>query len=207
MYGLINRSVQCFLEDTYGRDLWDEIVRKTGLEFRDFEAMLSYPDEMTDDILDTACDELRRDRSSLLEDLGTYLVTNPNMNTVRRLLRFGGHTFEEFLYSLDDLHDRVKLAVPDLELPKMELRQYNAQTYALIFNWKQAGFGAVMEGILLGLADDYGALVVLETDLSLSEEGVCEVLRIELMAVDFSDGRDFALGRKSDEKLIKKKAS
>ncbi len=62
----------------------------------------------------------------LLEDLGTYLVSHPNVQGLRRLLRFGGAGFIDFLHSLDELHDRARLAVPDLDLPQLELRDHGS---------------------------------------------------------------------------------
>ena len=56
---------------------------------------------------------LGRPVAGMMEDLGTYLIMNPSFPAVRRLLRFSGVTFLDFLHSLDDLPDRVRLAVPD----------------------------------------------------------------------------------------------
>lgn len=193
MHGLVNRSLQCFLQDTYGASLWNIVRRRVKLEECDLEAMLVYPDSLTTDILAAACEELGRRQDELLEDLGTYLVTHPNMEAVRRLLRFGGHTFDEFLYSLDDLHDRLKLAVPDLDLPQLETREFSATSFGLICRWPMPGFGAVLLGILRALADDYGALVLLELDTRLNNGSVIETVRIDVLEAAFASGRDFSL--------------
>lgn len=193
MHGLVNRSLQSFLEDTYGSAFWDVVRKAARLEDGDLEAMLIYPDAVTTDIIATACGELGRDRGELLEDLGTYLVTHPHMEAVRRLLRFGGHTFDEFLYSLDDLHDRLKLAVPDLEVPQLETRAFNANSYGLICKWHESGFGAVFVGILRALADDYGALVLLDLDMVKTDFGFEETIKIQVLETSFATGRDFSL--------------
>ncbi|GFE65427.1 heme NO-binding domain-containing protein [Litoreibacter roseus] len=198
MYGLINRSIQCFLEDTYGAELWDQVVHDAQLDFRDFEGMLTYEDHVTDTVLKSACEFLDRDQSSLLEDIGTYLVTHPNMERVRRLMRFGGHSFEEFLFSLDDLHDRVRLAIPDLELPRLDLRDFAGQSYGLVCTWRKPGFGAVLQGVLRAMADDYGALVLL--DLEAGDDGQ-EMVRIDLLETDFASGRTFSLAPAEQDDL------
>lgn len=195
MHGLVNRSLQSFLEDTYGRSCWDVIRKRARLEEGSLEAMLIYPDAVTTDILAAARAELGRERTELLEDLGTYLVTHRNMEAVRRLLRFGGHTFDEFLYSLDDLHDRLKLAVPDLEVPFLETRAIDASSYGLICTWHEPGFGAVLLGILRALADDYGALVLLDLETTRGTDGVVETIRIQVLETSFASGRDFSLAR------------
>ncbi|MFY0690670.1 MAG: heme NO-binding domain-containing protein [Paracoccaceae bacterium] len=194
MHGLVNRSIQCFVEDTYGQSSWDHIVRDARLDFRDFEAMLAYSDTITEAVLEAAAAHLGRDRTALLEDLGTYLVTHAHMNAVRRLLRFGGHTFEDFLQSLDDLHDRVKLAMPDLELPHLELEQTGSDSFSLECHFDRPGYGAVLQGILRALADDYGALVVLDLEQDDPKQGPpCEILKIQLLEKAFARGRSFSL--------------
>ncbi|MDE3079638.1 MAG: heme NO-binding protein, partial [Paracoccaceae bacterium] len=52
------------------------------------------------------------------------------------------------------------------------------------------GYGHVMVGILRAMADDYGALVVLE---HLGGQDGAEVIGIELLAADYAQGRPFAL--------------
>lgn len=193
MHGLVNRSIQSFLQDTYGAPAWKVIRVAAGVKFRDFEAMLDYPDELTHDLLDAACDHLDRPQSDLLEDLGTYLVIHPNMNAVRRLLRFGGHTFDEFIYSLEDLNDRLQLAMPDLELPPLEMCEFSASSFSLSCHWQTAGFGAVLLGILRALADDYGALVLMELVTNPTDDGVTEAVRVEVLETAFASGREFQL--------------
>ncbi len=193
MHGLINRSIQCFICDTYGADVWADVVCAAGLGFDQFEAMLEYDDTLTHAVLDAAAQRLLRPREMLMEDLGTYLVTNPKQPAPRRLLRFCGVTFVEFLHSLDDLHDRARLAVPDLELPQLELVGYRATgDFTLYCRWRHPGFGHVMIGILRAMADDYGALAYLEHR---GAEGCCERIAIRLLEDDFSEGREFNLAQ------------
>ena len=121
MHGLVNRSIQCFLRDTYGAAAWAHVVREAGLGFDSFEAMLNYETAMTEAVLVAAARVLGRPRESVLEDLGTYLVSHENTQALRRLLRFGGVTFDDFLHSLEDLPERARLALTDLDLPALTL--------------------------------------------------------------------------------------
>lgn len=194
MHGLINRAVQCFVRDTYGADRWLETARLAGLDFTDFEAMLHYEDALTGALLDAVAGQLGVPRETVLEDIGTYLVSHPNVEALRRLLRFGGVTFIEFLHSLDDLPDRARLAVSDLELPQMELREHAANRFSLICQGRHHGFGYVMMGVLRALADDYGALVFLEHQGNGQE---CEVIGITLIEAAFAEGRSFELGARA----------
>jgi len=187
---MMNRAIQCFLLDTYGQPVWDSVVRQAGLGFDSFEAMLPYDYALTDAVLNAAADRLSEPREMLLEDLGTYLVSHDHTQAIRRLLRFGGATFVEFLYSLDELPDRARMALPDLVLPSLELEVHDSARYALRVTHDAPGFGHVMVGILRALADDYGALVLLDHN---GRADGTETVSIELAAAAFAEGRRFDL--------------
>ena len=192
MHGLVNRTIQRFLTDTYGEDCWAAIVRAAAIGFCDFEAMLIYDEALTRKVLDAACKVLDKPCSEVLEDIGTYLVSHPNAEAVRRLLRFGGEDFVDFLHSLDDLPDRARLAVADLQLPALELREHASGRFSLACGPGLPGFGSVMTGILRAMADDYGALATIERERA-SADGA-EVIAITLVETAFAAGRRFDLG-------------
>lgn len=194
MHGLINRAIQCFVADTYGADAWVETAREAELGFSDFESMLTYEATITPRILDAASAVLDRPRSELMEDLGTYLVSNPNVEAVRRLLRFGGVDFVDFLSSLDDLPDRARLAVSDLHLPPLELREHTPTDFSLTCDSPVDGYGYVMMGILRVMADDYGTLALLE---HAGRNGAVETIMITLVETEFAEGRSFDLGARA----------
>lgn len=202
MHGLVNRAIHCFVVDTYGNDIWVEVTRQAGLDGCGFEAMLSHDADTMRRVLDALYAVLKRTPSDVLEDIGTYLVSHPEIDALRRLLRFGGEDFVDFLYSLDDLHDRARLAVPDLDLPVLEMIDHASDRFSLqcmtgppyradaLFD----GFGHVMMGVLRVMADDYGALIVL--DHCTSRHGR-EVIAISLIDEGYSAGRQFQLSKRA----------
>lgn len=192
MNGLINRSIQCFLTDTHGVGLWSRVVSAAGLDFDNFEPMLDYDPVLTDRVITAAAGLLARPREVVLEDLGTFLVSHPHSGAVRRLLRFGGASFVDFLHSLEELPGRGRLALPDLDLPQMVLTDHSLQDYTLTCRASLAGAGHVMLGLLRAMADDYGALVWLDHQ-GAGQEG--EVIAIRLLDGSFAAARPFALVR------------
>lgn len=189
MHGLMNRAIQGFLRDTYGEDLWARIARTARLHPDGFEAMLHYDDALTETVLATAADQLGRARETILEDLGTWLVSSGPGQPLRRLLRFGGVTFTDFLHSLEELRGRGRLALPDLGLPVLSLREPQPGNYDLTCQGLP-GFSHVLMGVLRAMADDYGALVLLD---HCGTSGARETLHIQLLAADFTEGRRFDL--------------
>lgn len=190
MHGLVNRAIQCFVRDTYGNEIWLDVARAAAVEAGSFEAMLVYDDAVTDQVLGAIAALLRKPRPEILEDLGTYLVSHPNVEALRRLLRFGGVDFMEFLHSLDDLPDRARMAVSDLELPQLELDNRDPGRVHLHVRSPHDGFGHVVLGVLRTMADDYGALVFLT--LRPLKPGD-DVIDIALVESAFAEGRVFTL--------------
>jgi len=191
MHGLINRAIQAFTRDTYGNDTWLRVTAEAGLGYSEFEAMLSYEDDITRAVTQSLGEVLGRPSGDVLEDLGTYLVSHPSVEALRRLLRFGGDNYVEFLHSLDELPDRVRMAVCDLSLPSLDLREYAAGRYSLSCGPGLPGYSRVMTGILRAMADDYGALAMLECKGGGDDHDVIEITLVENA---FFEGRSFELG-------------
>ncbi len=191
MHGLVNTAIQAFVVSTYGEDRWKEIMEGAELGFSEFEAMLIYPDEQSQSMLTTLEKTLERPLPEILEDLGTFLVSNPKVEALRRLLRFSGVNYSEFLQSLDDLSDRARLAVSDLDLPSLELIEMSSGTFELWCHEGIPGYAYVMMGVLRAMADDYGSLVILDY---VGKRDNVEVIAISVVDTEFAEGRSFELG-------------
>lgn len=194
MHGLINRAVERFVRDTYGRDVWIGTIQRLDLGYTEFEAMLAYDPEITEQVLAEVGARLARGRDDLLEDIGTYLVSHPATEPLRRLLRFGGVDFVDFLHSLDDLPERARLAVADLGLPALELQDRGDGHYQLHVGLPKGHdlrLGPVVVGLLRAMADDYGALALVGHQGDVAGH---EVIEIRLLEEGFAHGRAFVLG-------------
>ncbi|MEP2716295.1 heme NO-binding domain-containing protein [Pseudophaeobacter sp.] len=194
MHGLINRAIQAFVASTYGEERWNDVMNTADLGFSEFEAMLIYTDEQSQKMLSAMEKVLERPLPEILEDTGTFMVSNPQVEALRRLLRFGGVNYVEFLHSLDDLPDRARLAVADLHLPALELVENSPGQFDLLCQPGLPGFSYVLMGVLRAMADDYGDLVIL--DYRGVQEGA-EVISVTLVETDFAEGRTFDLGAHS----------
>lgn len=190
MLGFINRAFECFLRDTYGPETWVQVAQTAGLGFERFEPMLSYDLDVTESVIRAAALVLKRPRETILEDVGTYLVSHPNLERLRRLLRFGGVDFIEFLHSLEDLPERGHLALPNLDLPKLTLTDQGDGVFRLQCRMQILGIGHIVVGLLRAMADDYGALVLIDFDGMIAGG---EVVAVHLLDQQHSKGRAFDL--------------
>lgn len=194
MQGLINRAIERFVRDSYGDAPWQDVIWQIELDRDAFDPMLRDDPEVTQQLLEAFGTRLDRSRDDLLEDIGTYLVSHREVEPIRRLLRFSGVDFMDFLHSLEDLPDRARLAVTELDLPPIRLHAHGGGLYRLEVGLCGLGglrFGHVMMGILRAMADDYGALVVLDHRGANASH---ELIEVRLLDEEFASGRAFDMG-------------
>lgn len=191
MHGLVNRAIQAFARDTRGAAFWADVARRAGVPERGFEPMLPYDADVTAALLSALADARDCSVPAVLEDLGTYLVADPRRAAVRRLMRFGGAGFADFLHSLADLPARLRLALPDVTLPEIAVAEDGAGQFRVSIGVGMDGLGHVALGLVRAMADDYGTLALLELDPA-ADGGA--VLVVTLLDTAHAAGRDFALG-------------
>ena len=182
MHGLIIRAVELFLRARHGDAVWASICAATGLDRRGTQIMRSYKAEMLQRMIFSASTTLRIEREELLEDIGGWI---PRLENVRYIMRFSGSSFEDFVLSLDDLHDRARIVLPGLELPKIATQMIAPQRYSLEILSEAQDWYPVLAGLLRGMADDYGVLAIVErNDTSLD---------VRIVDDRFTEGSQFSL--------------
>lgn len=191
MNGLVNRALQGFLIETYGRGVWDKICRDADLGFDEFEAMLQYAPDIAGSMAEAAAKRLDKSPAQLLEDVGTFLIAHPSQARIRRLLRFGGGDFREFLFSLEELRGRAQMALPGLDIPEFSLAQIDPNSFELTVKWYANELSPIVIGAVRAMADEYGALVLIDEVECASGD---LMIGVELLDNSFAEGRSFRLG-------------
>jgi len=162
MDALLLRSLQSYVLDTFGAASWHEICRNAGQTAMTYEPMLRYEPGLADRVADLAALVLGRPVETIWEDVGTHLVTNPDSEGMRRLMRFGGLHFADFLHSLEELPGRARLALPDLDAPEISLDEVGPDRFELRCRSPLRATQRVLAGLVTAMADDYGALCLIE---------------------------------------------
>lgn len=183
MHGLINRSIERFIRESYGEAAWADIANLIGLDGRGFEGFRRYPDALTLRLIGAGASRLAKPDAELLEDFGAWLArTEP----IRRLLRFSGADFADFILTLEELPGRVRMIVPDLEVPRIAVAAGAADRFRVTITHAAPEWRSVLAGILRAMSDDYGALALIV------DEGAA--ITVDVSDEAFFEGRDFDLG-------------
>lgn len=182
MLGLVNRSIEVFLRTTYGEKTWHDIAARADVDARGFNSLRNYPDDITTKLLRCAALKLGKSTLDILEDTGGWMV---QLEPVRRLLRFSGSEFSEFIFALEELPGRARMALPDLNFPPLVLTKKEDDLYLIHGPDWPHGLQWIIAGALRGMADDYGVLALIEAKTS--------GIEIRVLMQEFALARPFEL--------------
>ena len=183
MHGLINRSIETFVRSCYGHAIWREVAAEAGLAEARFDSFRHYPPEVTARLTAAVAECLDRPESELLEDVGAWLA---RVEPVRRLLRFSGSDYADFVVALEELPGRSRMVLPDLEVPEIAVQGCGPHQFRIRVTGNATFWRALVSGLLRAMSDDYGALALI------IDEG--DSIHVDVSDVSFGDARDFDLG-------------
>src|SRR5438445_7060172 len=112
MYGLVNAAVQELVVSKFGKEKWEEIKKKAGVELDSFNRMEPYPDDMTYKMVGAASEVLGISPDDVMKAFGEFWVLYTGKEGYGKLLDIGGDSLKEFLFNLDNMHARVGQSFP-----------------------------------------------------------------------------------------------
>lgn len=175
MYGLVDRAVEEYLRSAYGDGLARLPLELRGRAAAEDGLSRGYA------ALCAAASLLGKPSSEMLEDLGAWLA---RVEPLRRILRFSGRDFRDFLLSLEELPGRAELVAPTLHIPRLRASA-EGQSVAIQLLEPDIRWQHALAGLIRGMADDYGALCLIG-----SEEAL---IRVDIWEEQFAEGRGFTL--------------
>ncbi|RNF33383.1 heme NO-binding domain-containing protein [Paracoccus methylarcula] len=179
MHWLVRRSIESFLRETYSDQFWLRVCQRSG-----DDALQRYVyDRHSIDLISDAARFLDKPEDDLLEDLGAWIARR---RRVRRLLRFSGRNFPDFLLNLEMLADRVRMVMPDFFMPRVQVFEDGADCLRIDFPPDGHDWACCMAGLIRCMADDYGALGL----IWIGENSVT----VQISDGSFAPGRRFLLG-------------
>ena len=161
MHGLVNRALRDFAHAQGGAAAWERVMSVIDIPPEDFGLFRVTDTGNTSALIRTIAVEMDRPLADFCEDWGHWIVAAPEHATIRRLLRFSGRSFIDFVHSIEDLPDRAQLAVPGLKLPPLDVRDHGRGHFTIEVGTRIPGTDHALLGILRAMADDYSALVLM----------------------------------------------
>lgn len=176
MHRLVQRAIEEFIVANYGSEIWTKVAAVSGHR-------VSGDDETQGQrVLRAASQELHKPYVELWEDLGAWLA---RLEPIRRLLRFSGRDFKDFLQNIVDLPDYTRMVIPDLKMPGLTVVA-DDDVLRILVRRRDPEWLHSVAGVVRVMADDYGALGLIWVE----PDGVA----VQISDDCFAEARVFNLG-------------
>ena len=152
MYGLVNKAVEGLVTRDFGKDVWDRVRKRAELPDEPFLAMHQYDDSLTYSLVEAAAAELEADPAELLEAFGVYWVMYVATEGYGSMLEANGDNLVDLFQSLDDMHARIALSMPQLRPPSFTFEETGERCGVLIYSSERPGLCPMVLGLVKGLA-------------------------------------------------------
>ena len=159
---------------------WSAIARKAGHDGVSFVGLETYPDSLTYDLVFAASEYLDVPVADLLHAFGVHWTKYSASQGYGHVFEMTGETFEEFLASLDDMHARIALTMPELEPPSFQFEELEDGRAHLHYFSDRPGLAPMVCGLVEGLAERFAieiAVEHLEAESAESDHDVFEIRR------------------------------
>lgn len=172
LYGLVNLAIREMIQSRFGEDTWKDVCSEAGLERGTFEAMTSYPDSITYDLVGASSTVLKTEPEQLLQDFGEYWVLFSGKTVHGPLMSTQGKTFVEFVQQLDAMHSRIAMTFTDLSPPSFRCSNISENALTLHYYSHREGLAPFVIGLMRGVGKMFG--LTLTTTPTVSKGPTCD---------------------------------
>jgi hypothetical protein len=159
MYGLVNRAIEQLVVSLKGEDTWQRVCARAGVQADGFVAMCPYHDDMTFALVAAVSEELGLQADQVLEAFGEYWILYTAEEGYAEMLASGGNDLRSFMANLDDMHGRVEMIFPAMQLPQFSVVDIDDGRFHVHYRSARRGLAAMVTGLLRGLAKRFAQSV------------------------------------------------
>jgi hypothetical protein len=153
MYGIANRSIEDFITQKFGVNVWMEINEKSGLESDAFmTSHLIYENDVIYEIAQLTADLVQLPLADILIAFGQYWILSVSEDKYASILMAGGRSIKEVLIHLPTFNDRLMLLYPKLIPPEFRITDIQEKSLQLHCISTKIGFRHFVVGMVNGLS-------------------------------------------------------
>lgn len=180
MYGIVNQAIHGLITENYGKENWELIKKKSGVEFDYFMSNQSYDDDITFELVAAASEVLNVSSSEILISFGKYWVLKTGNEKYGDLMKAGGSNFKEFIQNLPNFHSRIMLIYPNLSPPEFMVEIESDNVLILHYYSTRKGLTDFVVGLLHGLSEMFDSKVEIQLRSSSNEDVWHDVFSIKI---------------------------
>lgn len=176
MYGMIHRGVRQMVVETRGQEAWDAIEKSLATGPEHLISAHVYDDELTVSILQRAAGELGQPLNECLRDFGRYWIHFAERGSYGAMLNFTGHNLPDFVRNLDRMHQAIKNAMPDADMPSFTVTDEEPGRLCVTYSSSRSGLEPFVQGLFEGLLARFGKTGTVRQLTELSNQIRFEIL-------------------------------
>ena len=150
MKGVINEGIQELIQTKFGAEAWEKVKELAHCEEPFFSASEVYPDQMTLDLANAACEVSGLPLETLLVEFGKLWLPNTAARAYPTFFGLAGKTPREFLRNMDRVHQQVTRTMLDARPPRFGYEDLPDGRLLMHYH-SERKLCAVMRGLVLGV--------------------------------------------------------
>ncbi len=163
MYGIVNKAIEDLVVSNFGKEKWEVVKKRSGVEIDFFISNEPYDDEVTFKLAVAASEELDVPLAQVLQLFGEWWILKTSKEKYGGLMEAGGQSLKEFLVNLPVFHSRIMLIYPKLTPPEFKTSHLEERSIHVHYFSKRTGLQEFVRGLLAGLGKMYNT----ETNIEL----------------------------------------
>lgn len=177
MYGMVNQAIKSMVTEKLGKEAWEEICKKRGLDPAGFSSFDQYDDQITADLVGLVCEKTQLAPASILEDFGKYWISYAKKSEYKSILTAFASSPVELIESLDALHSRLQLSFENLKAPSFWVTHISKNEVLVHYkSQRNMGLEPFVVGLLKGVFDMYNQTC--QVEMEKPEKGESAVFRV-----------------------------
>ena len=152
MKGIINKGIKELVIDRFGDDAWEKVLALAKCKESFFSVSDDYPDQMTLDLVEAACQVSGLSEDQVLFEFGRFWVTHTGVQSYPSYFKLAGKNAREFLLNMDKVHVQVTKNVINVSPPRFGYEQLEDGRLLMHYT-SERGFCSALRGLIVGVGD------------------------------------------------------
>ena len=161
MYGMLLESVQYYIQQEYGKEIWEQVCQVTEISACVFVTHQLYNDALMPRIAQT-CSEVIGGKTpdQYMEYFGECFVRFFSIYGHEKLLKLYCKEFRDFMAKIDNLHEHFRFVFPQLRSPSFRCEEETSDGLTLHYRSHRFGYEHYVIGQIKECARRYFKLDV-----------------------------------------------
>ncbi|ALC45282.1 Gyc-89Da [Drosophila busckii] len=160
MYGMLYESVQHYVQEEYGKEVWSKVCAIVDCKHSSFKTHQIYPDKLMPDIAAALSACTGETFDFCMNFFGKCFVRFFSNFGYDKMIRSTGRYFCDFLQSIDNIHLIMRFTYPKMKSPSMQLTNMDDEGAVILYRSSRTGMSKYLIGQMTEVAREFYGLQI-----------------------------------------------